>query len=256
MKKFFITLMLAVLAIIFTGCSQNTAQQTTVQQTTTHQHSFSEATCLKPATCTKCGETSGAALGHDWKAATCTEPQICKICNTIGESAKGHNYSNGKCISCYASDPNYKTPEQVFSAVKAYIQKYGSTSSAGNNEYYISSNLTAVYRSSTDSILFRYQHYVSGYTIFNVNVAIFSNSNDFEISLSAAPSGASFFSQDINMKKTSLTTNTQVNITKAGYRNQQCSQEATTALRESLPDIERFLQQQDLSLNEWGFTNY
>ena len=251
MKKLFITLMLAVLAIIFTGCSQNTAQQTT-----SHQHSFGEATCLKPATCTKCGETSGAALGHDWKAATCTEPKICKTCNTIEGSAKGHNYSNGKCTYCYASDPNYKTPEQVFSSVKAYIQKYGSTSSAGNKEYYINSNLTAVYRPSTDSILFRYQHYVPGYSIFNVNVAIFSNSNDFAISLAASPSGASFFSQDINMKKASLTKNTQVNITKAGYRNQECSQEATIGLRESLSDIERFLQQQGLSLKEWGFTNY
>ena len=237
MKKIYFILVLVMSLLAFTGCF--------------HEHTFSNADCTSPKTCTGCGETEGVALGHTWTEATCTTPKTCKACNVTEGNAKGHSYSKGQCISCYASDPNYKTPEQVFSAVKSYIQKYGS-----GNEYYINSNLTAIYRANTDSILFRYKHSVSGYSIFNVNVGIYNNSDNFEINLAAAPSGGSFFSEDTSMKKTSLTKNTQVTITKAGYRNQECSQQATLGLRESLPDIERFLQQQGLSLEEWGFTNY
>ena len=268
MKKFHFILVLAISLLALTGCfhkhtfsnadctSPKTCTGCGETEGVALGHTWTEATCTAPKTCKACHATEGSALGHDWKAATCTAPKICKTCNTTEGSAKGHNYSNGKCTSCYASDPNYKTPEQVFSAVKSYIKKYGSTSSAGNSEYYINSNLAAVYRSNTDSILFRYKHYVSGYTFFNVLITIYNN-DSFEIGLTAAPSNAvGLISQDISMKKTALTTHTQVIITDAGYRNQTCSQEATVGLRELLPYIEQFLKQQGLSLEEWGFTNY
>lgn len=51
-----------VLAVIMCGCCS--------------KHNFSPATCTTAATCTKCGETNGSALGHDFSEATCTEAGI------------------------------------------------------------------------------------------------------------------------------------------------------------------------------------
>ena len=51
-----------VLAVIMCGCCA--------------KHNFSPATCTTAATCTKCGETNGSALGHNFSEATCTEAGI------------------------------------------------------------------------------------------------------------------------------------------------------------------------------------
>ena len=48
-----------------------------------HTHTWSEATCTKPAKC-ECGETKGEALGHDYK--------------------------DGVCTRCEGADPNYVEP--------------------------------------------------------------------------------------------------------------------------------------------------
>ena len=57
-------------------------------------HDYTEATCSKPKTCTKCGETTGSALGHDYTAATCIAPMTCETCGdtagTVNPSA--HTY--------------------------------------------------------------------------------------------------------------------------------------------------------------------
>ena len=53
-----------------------------------HAHSFKDATCTAPKTCTSCGATEGSALGH--------------------------SYSNGKCTRCGANDPNYVAEEMVW----------------------------------------------------------------------------------------------------------------------------------------------
>ena len=51
------------LSISIAGCSQTT---------TTHQHSFSEATCLTPATCIDCGQTKGTTIDHDTTNGKCS----------------------------------------------------------------------------------------------------------------------------------------------------------------------------------------
>ena len=71
-------------------------------------HSWKDATCTAPKTCSKCGATEGNAGGHSWKDATCTDPKTCSKCNATEGSAKGHSYSNGTCSVCGASDPSYK----------------------------------------------------------------------------------------------------------------------------------------------------
>jgi len=86
MKKLYFILVVALSLLTFTGC--------------VHEHTFSNANCTTPKTCTSCGETEGVALGHAWKDATCTEPKTCKTCNVTEGSAIGHNMSNGFCTKC------------------------------------------------------------------------------------------------------------------------------------------------------------
>lgn len=60
-------------------------------------HSFRDATCTEPRTCSACGATRGEALGHKWKAATCTAPKTCTVCKATEGSAKGHNFKAATC---------------------------------------------------------------------------------------------------------------------------------------------------------------
>ena len=87
------------------------------------EHDWIAATCTAPKTCSKCGETEGAALGHtevavEGKAATCvetglTEGKKCSTCGavTVAQTeipATGkHTYENGVCTGCGEDDPNY-----------------------------------------------------------------------------------------------------------------------------------------------------
>jgi len=96
---------------------------------TTCSHSYKDATCTAPKTCSTCGATEGSALGHSWNAATCTAPKTCskcgategsaehswntatctapKTCSKCGAtegSAAGHSYQNGICTGCGAEE--------------------------------------------------------------------------------------------------------------------------------------------------------
>lgn len=72
-----------VLAVIMCGCCA--------------KHSFSPSTCTTAATCTKCGETNGSALGHNFSEATCTEAGICRRCGATQGSALGHSWTGATC---------------------------------------------------------------------------------------------------------------------------------------------------------------
>ena len=72
-----------VLAVIMCGCCA--------------KHNFSPATCTTAATCTKCGETNGSALGHNFSEATCTEAGICRRCGATQGSALGHSWTDATC---------------------------------------------------------------------------------------------------------------------------------------------------------------
>lgn len=83
-------------------------------------HSFRDATCTTPKTCTVCGYTEGDALGHSYVtdviAPTCTEGgYTLHTCSTCGDSYKteetdatGHvEYENGLCKACGAKHPDW-----------------------------------------------------------------------------------------------------------------------------------------------------
>ena len=61
-------------------------------------HSYKKATCVAPKTCTKCGKTSGKALGHTYSDATCDAPKTCSVCGGTTGSALGHKYITGECV--------------------------------------------------------------------------------------------------------------------------------------------------------------
>ena len=60
-------------------------------------HTFADATCTKPKTCTACKATEGEALGHNFKDATCTEAKTCNVCGKTEGKAKGHDYKAATC---------------------------------------------------------------------------------------------------------------------------------------------------------------
>ena len=55
------------------------------------------ATCTAPQTCTVCGATVTAALGHTWKDATCTTPKTCSVCGATEGEALGHTWNDATC---------------------------------------------------------------------------------------------------------------------------------------------------------------
>ena len=63
----------------------------------TCNHEFTEATCEKPKTCTKCGVTDGEALGHNWVDATCEKAKHCTRCEATEGEALGHNWVDATC---------------------------------------------------------------------------------------------------------------------------------------------------------------
>ena len=60
-------------------------------------HAWQEATCTQPKTCTRCGLTEGAAIGHAWQEATCTQPKTCSRCGSTEGAPLGHSWQEGTC---------------------------------------------------------------------------------------------------------------------------------------------------------------
>lgn len=62
-----------------------------------HQHTWIDATCTMPKTCSECGETEGEALGHKWVDATCTTARTCSVCGETEGEALGHVWADATC---------------------------------------------------------------------------------------------------------------------------------------------------------------
>jgi hypothetical protein len=63
-------------------------------------HSWKDATCTEPRTCSSCKITQGSILEHKWVEETCVTPQFCPDCGKIGNSEKPHTFDNYECIVC------------------------------------------------------------------------------------------------------------------------------------------------------------
>lgn len=72
-------------------------------------HSFIDATCIAPATCSVCGATTGSRLEHDWSEATCTAASTCNRCGDIYGEPIEHIVEDGEIIS----EPSCVDPGEI-----------------------------------------------------------------------------------------------------------------------------------------------
>lgn len=82
-KRILSAVLFLVCLLLFTGCSCS--------------HSWVEADCLNPKTCSECQETEGEALGHDWSDATCEAAKTCNRCAETKGDPLGHAWSDATC---------------------------------------------------------------------------------------------------------------------------------------------------------------
>lgn len=68
-----------------------------------HKHDYSSATCTEAAVCS-CGDIQRGALGHSYSSATCLAPKKCTRCGITSGNALGHlDNGKGKCSRCGTS---------------------------------------------------------------------------------------------------------------------------------------------------------
>ena len=87
--------------------ADTTPEQTPPEQTTPGEcaHTWVDATCTAPKTCSICSATEGEALGHEaGDEATCTAAQICTRCDYVFVAALGHDEESheAKAATCTA----------------------------------------------------------------------------------------------------------------------------------------------------------
>ena len=114
---------------IFSSCNLFSKYKTVVDERAGHQlceHSWKNADCISPKTCTLCGVTEGEALEHEWSFDDCTKGTICKNCDELATAPKDHTYEEGVCTSCgykiYDYDSESKTLV-IYSTVSAETER-------------------------------------------------------------------------------------------------------------------------------------
>lgn len=112
-----------------------------------HEHTWTEATCEVPKTCSECGETEGEMLEHVWVEATYTEPKTCSVCNiTEGTSLP-------VCVAKIGAD-TYEEYEYDANGNKIATNYY--IISAQNYEYDANGNLVG--ENKGDTYRYEYQY--------------------------------------------------------------------------------------------------
>lgn len=119
--------------ILLTGCG--------------HEHTWKEATCTEPKTCSECGEIEGEPLTHTWVDATCAEPKHCSLCGETEGEPLAHTWVDATCkeakhcsvcgetegepLAHTLTEANYQQPatcevcgETVGEPLEAYFEKY------------------------------------------------------------------------------------------------------------------------------------
>ncbi|MBR5473678.1 MAG: CotH kinase family protein [Clostridia bacterium] len=62
-------------------------------------HTYDEANCVTLKSCVNCGRTSGTYGDHSFVEATCTEPETCIYCGGVRGEKRGHTYVAGECVN-------------------------------------------------------------------------------------------------------------------------------------------------------------
>lgn len=117
MKKWLCGVGTLTICVMLTGCG--------------HEHTWADATCTEPKTCSECGETEGEAIGHTWVEATCAEPKHCSVCGeTEGEPLEHTlteaNYQQAAtCTVCGETVGDALTPYFVEYDIKGQFMEVG-----------------------------------------------------------------------------------------------------------------------------------
>ena len=104
MKKLTLILLSVLMIVTLAACGSKKCEQHAYDdcadtecnvcgETRDSMHSWKDADCDTPKTCTVCGKTEGSALGHDWQSATCTELEACKNCGAVRGDLLEHSYT-------------------------------------------------------------------------------------------------------------------------------------------------------------------
>ncbi len=83
----------------------NSSHHSSISEQPAHTHSYSDATCISPKTCS-CGATLGTSLKHQFSSATCITPKTCERCGTTEGDLLPHNYINNQCSLCGQTNPD------------------------------------------------------------------------------------------------------------------------------------------------------
>lgn len=62
-----------------------------------HEHTWVDANCLSPKTCSSCGSFEGDVTEHTWIKATCMKPKHCTTCGTSEGDIIEHTWVNATC---------------------------------------------------------------------------------------------------------------------------------------------------------------
>ena len=84
MKRIALIVSASMISILMTGCF--------------HSHTWVEATCASPKTCTECGEIEGEPAGHKWIEATCLTAKTCEVCGETEGDALGHKVNKWEVV--------------------------------------------------------------------------------------------------------------------------------------------------------------
>ena len=101
MKKVIAVILMALCIVSLCACGEKAECE----------HTFSDATCEKPMTCTQCGATQGSELRHNWIPANCKDPKTCVRCFLTEGEALGHSYVDGVCSLCKDGLPDMPAEE-------------------------------------------------------------------------------------------------------------------------------------------------
>ena len=92
-----------------------------------------ESTGVKTFKCSVSGCTDTirtetvAATGHSWVDADCDTPKTCSVCGGTEGEALGHNYVDGSCTVCRGADPDYCAHEYTYDCDKACNKCFNKT---------------------------------------------------------------------------------------------------------------------------------
>ena len=106
-----VAILLISLTALFVSCDKSSAnrsdgdvvstdpQSKKTDGVTEHTHTWQNATCTTPKTCSGCSATEGTELGHLWQNATCTTPKTCSACRATEGAELGHLWQDATCTT-------------------------------------------------------------------------------------------------------------------------------------------------------------